>query len=330
MAKKSQTVDTSSILSRLTSRFKNSDIKNLNTSLEVSEVCSTGIIALDKATGINGLPYGRIVEIYGAESAGKTTLALQAAGNAVRAGYSVGFVDMEHALNDEYAQTLGAYGDNFLYVAPNNAEEAFDLVIAMIEEGVRLVVVDSVAAMTPKAELDGDMEAQQVGLQARIMGKGMRKLGAVASSNNALVIFLNQIRMKVGVVYGSPETTPGGNALKFFASMRMKITGTQKVELDGAQVGVRPKITIIKNKLAPPFKFCEADLIFGKGFDMAWQVLDLGVDCGAIVKEGNTFYFNGEKIAVGRPATARTLSSNPELVEKIERAVRVAVGTKPE
>lgn len=323
MAKKSQPApETSSILSRLTARFKNTEIKNLDTTGKVDEVISTGVIALDKATGVGGFPTGRIIEIIGAESAGKTTLALHVAGNAIRSGNTVGFVDMEHALNFEYAETLGAYGPNFLYTEPNSAEDALDIVQAMCEEGVKVIIVDSVAAMTPKAEIEGTMDQQQVGLQARIMGKGLRKITGVAASNGCLVIFINQIRMKVGVLYGSPETTPGGNALKFFASMRLRVSGTQKVELDGEQVGVRPKITLIKNKLAPPFKNCEVDLIFGKGFDMTYQILDLGLDCNVIQKEGNTFSFQGEKIAVGRPATAKALSSNPELVARIEAELR--------
>jgi len=300
-----------------------------DTEIQPVDVVSTGSMALDHALGVGGFPLGRIVEVYGPESSGKTTLALHAMAEAQKRGLVCGFVDAEHALDVGYAKALGVVTDDLLLSQPDNGEQGLDMVERLIEAGAGVVVVDSVAALVPKAEIDGDMGDAHMGLQARLMSQAMRKLTGVTFKSNALVIFINQIRMKIGVLYGSPETTSGGNALKFYASVRIDVRRIGKVGEDKVTTGVHTRAKVVKNKLAPPFREAEFDITFGKGIDRDLDLLVVAEALEVVDKAGSWYSFAGEKLAQGREAVGAVLAGNPELRAKLEAAVRERVRKKP-
>ena len=270
------------------------------------EVIPTGCLNLDFALGVGGLPKGRIIEIYGPESSGKTTLALHAVAQAQKAGGTAAFIDAEHALDPVYAKKLGVDIDELYVSQPDNGEQALDICEALVRSGaIDIVVIDSVAALVPKAEIEGDMGDSHVGLQARLMSQALRKLAGVISKTNAIAIFINQLREKVGVVYGNPEVTTGGKALKFYASVRIDIRKSESIK-DGTEiVGNRVKIKIVKNKVAPPFKSCQVDMLYGEGISREGEVLDLAVERELIKKSGSFYSYNGERIAQGRDAARK-------------------------
>ncbi len=289
--------------------------------LEV-EALSTGILSLDIALGIGGIPKGRIVEVYGPESSGKTTLTLLLAAQCQREDGIVAFVDAEHALDPEYARTLGVDIDELLVSQPDTGEQALAIVESLVRSSaVDLVIVDSVAALVPKAEIDGEMEDQQVGLQARLMSKALRKLAGIINKTNTIVIFINQLREKVGVMFGNPETTTGGMALKFYSSVRMDIRKGEPIK-DGANIiGTKTKVKIVKNKVAPPFKKAEFDMLYGKGFAPEGVVLDMAVELDIINKAGAWISYNGERIAQGRENAKQYLIEHPEIFSEVKEKV---------
>ena len=287
------------------------------------EVIPTGIPALDVALGCGGIPRGRVIEIYGPESSGKTTLALQIAGQAQKDGQIVHFIDAEHALDVVYAQKLGVDLGQFPISQPNNGEEALDVAEHAVNNGVGLVIIDSVAALVPKSEIEGDMGDPQMGLQARLMSQAMRKITAAAFQNKCTVIFINQLRMKIGVMFGNPETTTGGNALKFYASVRIDIRKTGMVSGKGADsdpIGQKSRIKIVKNKCAPPFRECEIDLLFGQGFDNLGSLLDTAIEKEVIKKNGAWFSYKEEKWQ-GREEMREALEARPETLKEIAEAL---------
>ena len=287
------------------------------------EAISTGSIALDQALGIGGLPTGRIAEIYGPESSGKTTLALHVVANAQKAGGVCAFIDAEHALDPVYARRLGVMADDLLLSQPDNGEQALEIADTLVSSGgVRVVVIDSVAALTPKAELDGEMGDTQVGLQARLMSKAMRKLTGSISRTNCMIIFINQIRMKIGVMYGSPETTSGGNALKFYASVRLDIRRIGAIKHREETIGNQTRVKVVKNKLAPPFRQVEFEIIYGEGISRTRELLDLGVREGLVEKSGVWFSYGKERIGQGRENACAYLKEHPEIADSIEAQLR--------
>ena len=292
---------------------------------------STGSLGLDIATGIGGLPLGKIVEIYGPESSGKTTLTLHVMAEAQKLGHVVGFIDMEHAFDPTYADAIGVQIDdsNFQFSQPDYGEQALDIAIELISSGVvSVVVIDSVAALTPKAEIEADMEKNTIGLQARMLSQAMRKIASLANKNHCLVIFINQIREKIGVMFGSPETTPGGNALKFFSSMRFDIRRIGQIK-DGESVsGNRARVKVIKNKLAPPFRQAEFDIMFGEGISKAGEVLDLAVEKEIMKKSGSWYSYNGGNIGQGKDSVVTLLRDNEELMQELEAKVLEAIKPK--
>ena len=287
------------------------------------EVIPTGCITLDLALGIGGLPRGRIVEIYGPESSGKTTVALHAIAEVQKAGGTAAFIDAEHALDPTYASKLGVNLDNLYVSQPDCGEQGLDIAEYLVHSGaIDLVVIDSVAALTPKAEIEGEMSDSNVGMQARMMSKALRKLVGITNSSKTCVIFINQLREKIGVMFGSPETTTGGKALKFYASIRMDVRRIDQIK-DGADiVGNRTKIKIVKNKLAPPFKVAEFDIMFGQGISQAGCILDLAVENKLIEKSGAWFSMNGEKIGQGKENAKAHLLSHPETMKALEMKIR--------
>ena len=287
------------------------------TSMNV-EAISTGSVALDMALGIGGIPKGRIIEIYGPESSGKTTIALHAVAEAQKNGGEAAFIDVEHALDPDYAQALGVDIDSLLVSQPDTGEQALEICEALVRSNaIDIVVVDSVAALVPKAEIDGLMGDSHVGLQARLMSQALRKLTACIAKSNCAVIFINQLREKVGVVYGNPEVTTGGRALKFYSSVRIEIRRAEKLKVQNEFVGSRTKAKIVKNKVAPPFKEAEFDIMYGEGISKEGEIVDLGVDCNVIQKAGAWFSYNGEKIGQGRENVKIYLSEHPELMAEI-------------
>jgi recombination protein RecA len=285
----------------------------------------SGSLALDEATGIGGYPRGRIVEIFGPESGGKTTLALHAIAETQKAGGIAAFIDAEHALDITYARAVGVDTERLLVSQPDNGEQALNIVEMLTRsEVVDVVVVDSVAALTPKAEIEGEMGDQHMGLQARLMSQALRKLTAIAHRTNTIVMFINQMRTKIGVIFGSPETTTGGNALKFYASMRLDVRRIGQVKVGDAAVGARTRVKVVKNKLAPPFKEAEFDIRWGVGIDAYGDLLDFGVDKGVVEKSGSHFSLDGVVIGQGRERAREVLISNPELFEAINRALHPA------
>ena len=294
-------------------------------SIQHVEAVSTGCLTLDIALGIGGIPKGRIVEIYGPESSGKTTVALHCVAEVQKAGGTAAFVDAEHALDPSYAAKLGVQVENLYIAQPDNGEQALDIVEMLVRSAaIDLIVVDSVAALTPQAEIDGDMGDSHVGLQARLMSQALRKLTAVTSKSKCTIIFINQLREKVGVMYGNPETTPGGKALKFYASVRIDIRKADALKDGGDVVGNHVKAKMVKNKVAPPFKVAEFDIMYGSGISNVGCVLDLAVEKGIIQKGGSWFSYNDEKIGQGRDRVLEYLKNNPELFDEIYGKVREA------
>lgn len=287
------------------------------------EAIPTGSLALDLALGIGGVPRGRIIEVYGPESSGKTTLAQHIVAECQKRGGIAAYVDAEHALDPEYARNLGVDIDNLLISQPDTGEQALDITEELVRSGaVDVVVVDSVAALVPKAEIDGSMEDQQMGLQARLMSKALRKLTGVIGKTNTTVIFINQLRMKIGVMYGNPETTTGGNALKYYASVRMEIRRTEGLKGDGEDIGNHVRVKVLKNKVAPPFRTAEFDIIFGKGICKIGNILDVAVNLNIVNKAGAWFSYNDEKLGQGREKAKEFLAANPDLLAEVETKVR--------
>ena len=287
------------------------------------ETIPTGSLSLDIALGLGGLPKGRIIEIYGPESSGKTTVALHAVAEVQKRGGIAGFIDAEHALDPAYAKNIGVNIDELYISQPDCGEQALEITETMVRSGaVDIVIVDSVAALVPKAEIDGDMGDSHVGLQARLMSQALRKLTAVISKSNCIVIFINQLREKVGVMFGNPETTAGGRALKFYSSVRMDVRRIESLKQAGEVVGNRTRVKIVKNKVAPPFKEAEFDIMFGKGISKEGDILDLAADCGIIVKSGAWYAYNGDKIGQGRENAKTYLRENPLVCEEVEAKVR--------
>jgi recombination protein RecA len=287
------------------------------------DVISTGSIKLDAALGIGGLPRGRVVEIYGPESSGKTTMCLQVVAECQKAGGVAAFIDAEHALDPLYASKLGVNLEELLISQPDSGEQALEICEKLVSSGgVDLVVIDSVAALTPKAEIEGDMGDSLPGLQARLMSQALRKLTGAIQRTNTLVIFINQIRMKIGVMFGSPETTTGGNALKFYASVRMDIRRTGAVKNGDEVVGSETRVKVVKNKVAPPFRQAEFNILYGEGVSKVGEIIDLGVDMKIIDKSGSWFSYKGDRLGQGQPNTENYIKSKPELLAELERLVR--------
>jgi len=290
------------------------------------EVIPTGSLGLDLALGCGGLPRGRIVEIYGPESSGKTTMALHVMAEAQKLGGLVALVDAEHAFDRFYAEKLGVDTDNLLISQPDNGEQALEIADNLIRSNaLDVVVIDSVAALTPKAEIEGEMGDSKVGLQARLMSQGLRKLTAAIDKTNTLVIFINQLREKIGVMFGNPETTTGGNALKFYASVRLDIRRVSNIKNGEEILGNQVRVKVVKNKVAPPFRKTEFDLMFGKGIDRVGEVLDLAVDLKVVDKKGSFYNFKGQKLAQGRDASKEVLLDNEELLAEIEAQVKAKI-----
>lgn len=287
---------------------------------------STGCLSLDLALGVGGVPRGRIIEIYGPESSGKTTLAQHIVAEVQRAGGLAAFVDAEHALDPEYAQKIGVNIDELFISQPDNGEQALEIVETLVRSNaVDVVVIDSVAALTPKAEIEGDMGDSHMGLQARLMSQALRKLASIVSKSKTTVIFINQIRMKIGVVFGNPETTPGGNALKFYASIRIEIRRSAQIKQGEKIVGNRTKVKIVKNKVAPPFRTCEFDIMYNEGISIAGDILDIGVPYGVLSKSGNSYSFGDIKLGVGREVAKNFLRENRETMMEIRKQIQTAV-----
>jgi recombination protein RecA len=294
------------------------------------DVIPSGSLLLDQALGVGGFPRGRIVEVYGPESSGKTTLALHAVAEAQKKGGRAAYVDAEHAIDPEYAAKLGVDIDELILSQPDSGEQALEIVEMLAQSGaIDVIVVDSVAALVPQAELDGVMEDNQVGLQARLMSKAMRKLAGILAKTNCLVIFINQLREKVGVMYGNPETTTGGRALKFYASIRLDLRRADAIKNGSEIIGNSVKIKVVKNKVAPPFKTCVVDLLYGHGFAKDGEIVDLGVDNGLIQKTGNWYMISGEKIGNGRDAAKAYMDSHPEIANDLEAKLRVILKGAP-
>ncbi len=287
------------------------------------ESVSTGSLGLDLALGIGGLPRGRVIEVFGPESSGKTTLALHVVAEVQKSGGVAAFVDAEHALDPGYAQRLGVNLDNLLVSQPDAGEQALEITDTLVRSGaVDIVVIDSVAALTPRAELEGEMGDSLPGLQARLMSQALRKLTASISKSKCIVLFINQIRMKIGVMYGSPETTTGGNALKFYASVRLDIRRTGSIKLRDEIVGNNVRVKVVKNKVAPPFREVEFDIMYGEGISKLGEIIDLGVKAGVVEKSGSWFSYNSTRIGQGRENVREFLKKNPDMADEIEKAVR--------
>jgi len=284
---------------------------------------STGSLTLDLALGIGGVPKGRIVEIYGPESSGKTTLALHVVAESQKNGGIAAFIDAEHALDPVYAKALGVDINELLVSQPDSGEQALEITESLVRSGaIDVVVVDSVAALVPQQEIDGDMGASHVGLQARLMSQALRKLSGAISKSNCVVIFINQLREKVGVLYGNPETTPGGRALKFYASVRIDIRKTENLKNGTEQYGSRVKAKVVKNKVAPPFKIAEFDILYGKGISKQSEIIDIGIELGIIEKSGSWFSYDGTRIAQGKDNVRAFMEEHPEMMDEIEQKIR--------
>ena len=291
------------------------------------DVISTGCLTLDYALGVGGLPRGRIIEIYGPESSGKTTVALHVVAEAQKLGGVAAFIDAEHALDPNYASKLGVDINNLYVSQPDTGEQALEITEQLVRSGgVDIVVVDSVAALTPKAEIDGEMGDSFIGLQARLMSQALRKLTSGIAKSNTLVIFINQLREKVGVMFGSPETTPGGKALKFYSSIRMDVRKVETLKSGQDMVGSRTRVKVVKNKVAPPFKQAEFDIMYGEGISMLGCLLDMALEFNIIEKSGSWFSYNGNKVGQGRDNVIAYLQSTPELADEIEKLIREKMG----
>lgn len=291
------------------------------------ETVPTGSLSLDIALGAGGVPKGRIVEIYGPESSGKTTVALHMVAEVQKRGGIAGFIDAEHALDPVYAKNIGVDIDNLYISQPDNGEQALEITETMVRSGaVDIVIVDSVAALVPKAEIDGDMGDSHVGLQARLMSQALRKLTSIVSKTNCIVIFINQLREKIGVMFGNPETTTGGRALKFYASVRLDVRRTEALKQGGEVIGNHTRVKVVKNKIAPPFKEAEFDIMFGQGISTVGDILDLAASCGVINKSGAWYAYNDAKIGQGRENAKQYLRDNPQICEEVEMKVREHYG----
>lgn len=294
------------------------------------EVVPTGCLSIDLALGLGGIPKGRIIEVYGPESSGKTTVALHMVAEVQKAGGIAGFIDAEHALDPVYAKAIGVNIEELYISQPDSGEQALEITETMVRSGaVDIVIVDSVAALVPKAEIDGDMGDSHVGLQARLMSQALRKLTSVISKTNCIVVFINQLREKIGVMFGNPETTTGGRALKFYASIRIDVRKADVIKQGGEVVGNRTKIKVVKNKVAPPFKEAQFDIMYGQGISRTGDVLDIAVEDNIVVKSGAWFSYNGEKIGQGRENVKIYLANNPEVFKEIETKVRELHANKP-
>ncbi len=296
--------------------------------VEAMEVIPSGSVGLDSALGIGGYPKGRIIEIYGPESSGKTTLAIHAIAEAQKQGGICAIIDAEHAFDKFYAEALGVDTENLLISQPDNGEQALEIADNLIRSGaIDLIVIDSVAALTPRSEIEGEMGDSNVGVQARLMSKALRKLTASISKTNCCCIFINQLREKIGVMFGNPETTTGGNALKFYASVRLDIRRSTQIKDGENAIGTRTKVKVVKNKVAPPFRQAEFDIIYGQGISLLGEIIDMGVDHNVIKKSGSWFSYGDTKLGQGRDAVKQLLEDNPELKEEIEAKVRAAIST---
>ena len=316
-------------LSQIEKQFGKGSIMRLGAGevVEAIEVVSTGSLGLDIALGVGGLPRGRVVEIYGPESSGKTTLTLQVVAQMQKMGGTCAFIDAEHALDIGYAQKLGVNLQDLLISQPDTGEQALEIVDALVRSGsVDLVVIDSVAALTPKAELEGEMGDSLPGLQARLMSQALRKLTGTVKKTNTMVVFINQIRMKIGVMFGNPETTTGGNALKFYSSVRLDIRRTGSIKRGEEVIGSETKVKVVKNKVAPPFKTAEFDILYGEGTSREGEIIDLGVEAKIVDKSGAWYAYKGEKIGQGKDNAREFLRENPDLALEIENRVREALG----
>ena len=311
-------------LGQIEKQFGKGSVMNLGdvTAMEV-EAIPTGALSLDIALGIGGIPRGRIVEVYGPESSGKTTLALHMIAEAQKLGGEAAFIDAEHALDPVYAKHLGVDIDNLIVSQPDTGEQALEITEALVRSGaIDVVVVDSVAALVPKAEIDGDMGDSHIGLQARLMSQALRKLAGVINKSKCVVIFINQLREKVGVMFGNPETTAGGRALKYYASVRLDIRKIENIKQDGEVIGNRARVKVVKNKVAPPFREAEFDIVYGKGISKEGNILDIAVNLDIIEKSGSWFGYNGERIGQGRENVKKYLVDNPEVMKEIEKKIR--------
>ncbi|MCI9177244.1 MAG: recombinase RecA [Clostridia bacterium] len=287
------------------------------------EAIPTGALSLDIALGIGGIPRGRIIEVFGPESSGKTTIALHIIAEAQKMGGEAAFIDAEHALDPVYAKHLGVDIDNLIVSQPDTGEQALEIAEALVRSGaLDIIVVDSVAALVPKAEIDGDMGDSHVGLQARLMSQALRKLAGVINKSKCVIVFINQLREKVGVMFGNPETTPGGRALKFYASVRLDIRRIESLKQDGEVIGNRTRVKVVKNKVAPPFREAEFDIIYGKGISKEGNLLDIAVNLNIIEKSGSWFSYSGERIGQGRENAKTYLTENPKIAEEVEKKIR--------
>lgn len=319
-----------STLERLEKIYGKGAIMKLGDSpVESMDVISTGSLGLDIALGVNGLPKGRVIEIFGPESSGKTTLALHAIAESQRAGGIAAFIDAEHAFDRFYAEKLGVDVQNLLIAQPDNGEQALEIADNLIRSGaIDIIVIDSVAALTPKSEIEGEMGDSKMGLQARLMSQAMRKLTSTISKTNCCCVFINQLREKIGITFGNPETTTGGNALKFYASVRLDIRRQTQIK-DGENVmGNHIKVKVIKNKVAPPFRTAEFDIMYGEGISKVGEIVDLGVEYNVIKKSGSWFSYGDTKLAQGREAVKQLLQDNPELATELEEKIKQAIAVK--
>ncbi len=301
---------------------KGSIMKLGDENIQEVEVIPTGSIGLNAALGVGGYPRGRVIEIYGPESSGKTTLAIHAIAEAQKAGGIAAFIDAEHAFDRFYAAKLGVDVENLWISQPDNGEQALEIAEQLIRSSaIDIIVIDSVAALTPKAEIDGDMGENKVGLQARLMSQALRKLTSTINKTKTTCIFINQLREKIGVMFGNPETTTGGNALKFYASVRLDIRGSQQLKDGDEVIGKQTKVKVVKNKVAPPFRKAEFDIMFGEGISRTGEIIDLGADLGILKKSGSWYSYNDTKIGQGRDAAKQCMADNPELAEELERLI---------
>ena len=317
-----------SVFGQIEKQFGTGAVMRLGEKPEVKvEAIPTGSIALDVALGIGGVPRGRIIEIYGPESSGKTTVALHIAAEAQRLGGEAAFIDAEHALDPVYAEALGVNIDDLIVSQPDTGEQALEITEQLVRSGaIDVIVIDSVAALVPKQEIEGLMGDSHVGLQARLMSQALRKLAGIISKSNTTAIFINQLREKVGVMFGNPETTAGGRALKYYASVRMDVRRIETIKGDGEMVGNRTKVKVVKNKVAPPFKEAEFDIIYGQGISKEGNILDMAVDLDIVQKSGSWFSYNGDKLGQGRESVKAMLAETPELCDEIELKVREMTG----
>ncbi|MBT4856573.1 recombinase RecA [Candidatus Uhrbacteria bacterium] len=314
-------------ISQIKERFGEGSIMRLGEAKAMKvESVSTGCLSMDLALGVGGVPRGRIIEIYGPESSGKTTLAQHIVAEVQQAGGVAAFVDAEHALDPDYAEKIGVNIQELFISQPDNGEQALEIVDTLVRSSaVDVIVVDSVAALTPKAEIEGDMGDHHVGRQARLMSQALRKLAAIVSKSNTTVIFINQIRMKIGVMFGNPETTTGGNALKFYSSVRIEVRRSAQIKQQEKIIGNRVKAKIVKNKVAPPFRRCEFDIMYNEGISIAGDLIDLGVHTGVLDKKGNSYIFNEERLGVGRENAKKGLRSNKKLMKKLRKDIETAI-----